>query len=658
MADSSLNGTTTAGTDRGQALAELNPKMARLGTWVFKIVMADVVEFQFPWKGSQILKTKLRVLLQTKDEGEYVMGLVKVNRDRAAELDSFKQKFTKGTMFRSVQIAFLNDEKSAYISAPRKMVIDLKRSKFAHLIQAVPNMPAKASPLAPIAELLDIKPSGNVHRFDVMGVAQMGPVRTANVKTVKTTIVDVKLVDGSKGKSGKVAEVSFSVFVPAGLSDALPDAMQQLVNAEGKVLSFFAMNASIKASTVEFSTSTEYYWEMSEGTKALQLQNMSAELQILAPADRETLNDTYTPSQARDFTQGNAALSGCALLDHMEGENKITAKDQLVQVNFAIIEPPEPGSSVQSKSGDRLWMKVKCQDFTGSTEQWLRERPALQLSGCATMEDFVQAHQDNNLSFPVLCSFRAHIQPSDSTKQSSDSQSHKSGDGGIVIVEATDQDLELKPNSSVEDLWQFVKQCAPRTDAIIPANLSQLRQSSHYAMQVDVSNVMRPCEKALVLVAATEKSKQSDIRDGVARIETPNVMDAMDALAAGSTEHQNRGTVSGHQKFTLVTMCPTNKTSEVAFMPPRTGEKSQVALCVVTQIMPKNFVVVQSVRLISHQEVNLVTKLMAKLQAAAWGVSYEGIDKRPHWGDPVTNPAHAAKKCRELGRYPTSKSLD
>ena len=649
MADSSLNGTTTAGIDRGQALAELNPKMARLGSWVFKIAMADVVEFQIPWKGAQILKSKLRVLLQTKDEGEYVMGLVKVNRDRAAEIESFKQKFTKGSVFRSEQIAFLNDEKSAYISAPRKMVIDLKRSKFTYIIHGFSDMPTKASPTAPIAELLQIKPSGNVHRFDVMGVAQMSTVRTANVKTVKTTIVDVKLVDGSKGKSGKAAEVSFTVFVPAGLSDELPDAMQQLVNAEGKVLTFFALNASIKASTVEFSTSAEYYWEVAEGTRASQLQNMSAELQGLASADRETLNDTYTPSQARDFTQGSAALSGCALLDHMEGENKNTAQGELLQVNFAIIEPPEPGSSVQTKSGDRLWMKVKCQDFTGSTEQWLRERPALELSGCATMEEFVQAHNANSISFPVLCSFRAHIQQSDSTKQSSDSQSQKSGDGGIVIVEATDQDLGLKPNSSVQDILEFVKQCAPRTDAIIPANLSQLRQSSHYAMQVEAANVMRPCEKALVLVVASEKSKQSDIREGVARIETPNVMDGMDALETGATERQ---------KYTLVTMCPTNKTSEVAFMPPRTGRKSQAALCVVTQIMPGNIVVVQSVLLVNDSDVNVVTKLMAKLQAASGGVSYEGTDKRPHWGDTSTNPAHVAKKCRELGRYPTSKSLD
>jgi len=168
-------------------------------------------------------------------------------------------------------------------------------------------------------------------------------------------------------------------------------------------------------------------------------------------------------------------------------------------------------------------------------------------------------------------------------------------------------------------------------------------------MQVEVSGVMRPCEKALVLVVATEKSKQSEIHGGVARIETANVMDGTDAEAAGTTERQ---------KYTLVTMCSTNKTSEVVFSPPRTGKKSQTALCVVTNIMPDNVVAVQSVQLINHDDVNTVTKLMAKLQAASCDVSYEGTDKRPHWGDPATNPAHNTKKCRVLGRYPTSKSLD
>jgi len=450
MADTKLLGTTTTGTDRGQALAELNPKMARLGSWVFRIVMADVVEFQFPWKGSQILKTKLRVVLQTKDEGEYLMGLVKVNREKANELEPFNKKYTKGSVFRSEQIAFLNEERSAYVSAPRKMVIDLRKSKFAFLIQGVTDMPTKASPPAPISQLLEIKPSGNVHRFDVMGMAQISPVRTANVKNVRTHIVDVTLIDGSKGKSGKASVVSFAVFVPAGPSDALPDTLQQLIDVSGQVLSFFAMNASIKASTVEFSTSSEYYWEVAEGTKADKIQSMSTQLQSLESTDRETLNDTYTPTQARDFTQGSAALSGCALLELMEGENKNAAKGQVVQVNFAIIEPPEHGSVVQTKTGERLWMKVKCQDFTGSTEIWLREKAALELSGCATMEEFVRAHNDNSISFPLLCSFRAHIQLADSSRQATFPE--QSGDGGIVIVEAEDQDLGLMPNSSVEDL--------------------------------------------------------------------------------------------------------------------------------------------------------------------------------------------------------------
>ena len=87
---------------------------------------------------------------------------------------------------------------------------------------------------------------------------------------------------------------------------------------------------------------------------------------------------------------------------------------------------------------------------------------------------------------------------------------------------------------------------------------------------------LRPCEKALVLVCATEKSKQTDVKENVARIETYNVTDAIDASTEGVLEPQ---------KYTLVTMCPTSMTSEVAFAPPRCGKnKTQTALCIVTAV--------------------------------------------------------------------------
>ena len=84
-------------------------------------------------------------------------------------------------------------------------------------------------------------------------------------------------------------------------------------------------------------------------------------------------------------------------------------------------------------------MKVATQDPTGRVELWMREKPALELSGCATKEDFVQAHEQGELAFPFMSSFRVHIQPqSFSNKgQASDvSQANAGGDASIVIVEA------------------------------------------------------------------------------------------------------------------------------------------------------------------------------------------------------------------------------
>ena len=177
----------------------------------------------------------------------------------------------------------------------------------------------------------------------------------------------------------------------------------------------------------------------------------------------------------------------------------------MLQVNFGIIEPPEPGSSVVTKAGKDLWMKVKTQDPTGTAELWLREKAALELNGWETMDAFVQAHNANAVTFPFLCSFRVHVQQPDAAKQIEDSQSYS--ECSLVIVEAHEQDMTCLPNKSVEQLWDFVKMCSPRSDGIIPASLAQLRQSAHYPLQVEVAGEMRPCEKALVLVCVPPKSQ-------------------------------------------------------------------------------------------------------------------------------------------------------
>ena len=109
-------------------------------------------------------------------------------------------------------------------------------------------------------------------------------------------------------------------------------------------------------------------------------------------AERETWNSAFTPNQSRDYSKGEATLTACVLLDQLQGQNATAAQDQVLQVNLGIIEPPESGSTVvtEASKNPRLWMKVKTQDPTGTVELWLREKAALELSKCATMDDFVQ----------------------------------------------------------------------------------------------------------------------------------------------------------------------------------------------------------------------------------------------------------------------------
>ena len=116
----------------------------------------------------------------------------------------------------------------------------------------------------------------------------------------------------------------------------------------------------------------------------------------------------------------------------------------------------------------------------------------------------------------------------------------------------------------------------------------------------------------------------------------------MDASGEGATEPQ---------KYTLVTMCSTSMTSEVAFAPPRSGKnKTQTALFIVTAVSAENTFVLQSVSLLNQDDAAHMRKLMLKLRKASAGVTYEGTSKRPRWNDAKKNPAHAVKKCKRRGR--------
>jgi hypothetical protein len=82
----------------------------------------------------------------------------------------------------------------------------------------------------------------------------------------------VTLIDGSTTADGKTAELTFAIFIPCKEAGKLPQGMETFMAVvdANEPISFFAMNAKRvpRAATMEITTSNEFFWIASKGSKA------------------------------------------------------------------------------------------------------------------------------------------------------------------------------------------------------------------------------------------------------------------------------------------------------------------------------------------------------------------------------------------------------
>ena len=164
---------------------------------------------------------------------------------------------------------------------------------------------------------------------------------------------------------------------------------------------------------MEITTSNEFFWIASKGSKADCLKSRSAELKSLTDDHKTKLTKSWEPNIAsnRDFAGELCAQSTCALLDAFGGQNASPAADKVFQLNFTEVQAPTSADEILTKDGSRLWMHVQVADFTGKVEVGLREKAALQLAGLDPADStskatFIALHKTDSLRFPMLSSIR------------------------------------------------------------------------------------------------------------------------------------------------------------------------------------------------------------------------------------------------------------
>jgi hypothetical protein len=323
------------------------------------------------------------------------------------------------------------------------------------------------------------------------------------------------------------------------------------------------------------------------------------------------------------------------------------AHDVVHQLNFVEVEAPQMGTNVWTQDKKRIWLaNVRINDLTGSCVVAMREKAVLQLAGLDPEDEqapkkFAEMMELGHVQFPLLCSIRINV-VARVNKDSSLSQGDGQGEINKVIVEAVEQDLAASPNSAYLELLAFVNQCPHEAEGIVPARLDAIKSTSHYPLQIDFGDIIRPCTKALVLIEITERTQSEKIGDNANRLITKNVKDILAPNAA--------------ETYNLLTMCDDNKLHTAILTLPRTGTRKQVAFAVVTGITTPGTFLVESVQSVAQWDVDATLRSFQKLLALGRQARPKGLTKRPTWSED-SNPVVAAKKCKILCAHPTDASL-
>ena len=637
------------------ALSQLNKSTCNFGSWVVKCAHAQICEYSYKWGGKDVTNKKLAVTLVSPDPGRYSLGVMKAFKRDFAELEAaLDSKWIAGTVWRMTKVVF-TDEKAAYIHAPYKLAIDMRKTKFAALLVEPLPLASVPEPPAEVKELVAIK-NLSTQAFDVTGLLSMSEVRRHITPRGLRAITDVTLIDGSLGDSGKVAEIRFTLYFPcASTTSDLPKALTDLQALCFSPVSFFGLQASNTSDGYRVSAREgETFWMPAEGSKAAILRERASDLQSQS-TQTLTKDAAWEPRVARDFLADAAQPMTVALLNAYVGQNATVVHDKVFQLNYVQVEAPASGNTVLTENGDRVWLSsVRVLDFSGSIELSVREKGAFQLAGlhCNTetreqsKDAFVTCHANGSLQFPVLSSIRVHFHVKKQTEP-------KLGETQlqIIVVEAEEQDLEQVPNMSSLNLVNLISECRPRTDGLVAAQLSEIQGSSHYAMEVHYDGNIRAADKALALVISVRQAQQEDMGDKVYRLITPGVLDALAVIDSGLHAEE----LPQHM---LIGMCVQSKLKDVLLDPPRSGKKRQAALVIITAVTGKREFMMEMVRLITEDELPAMATTMRKLQHLSARTKFNSSGAQPDWSTPDSGLMRLQqRKCRRLSLSPTDDGI-
>ena len=159
-------------------------------------------------------------------------------------------------------------------------------------------------------------------------------------------------------------------------------------------------------------------------------------------------------------------------------------------------------------NGEKLWLKVMCQDVSGRFEGRMGEKVALEVTGKTSKEDFIQGATDGESMFPTFVSCKVARKIKEGTANNEAGQKNSFVD--ITIVAACAQEPTMPRTTTVKQLVPVMRSLTTMSTATLAAALSMLRSTNAYPLSVqypvpDLDPQL--CHKVWILIRATKKSK-------------------------------------------------------------------------------------------------------------------------------------------------------
>lgn len=641
-------------------LGELNSRSAKLGCWDIGCFKPRIDEWS--WQDKTTHQTKQGaafrcLLVSMRNPSEYTTAQLNMRGNNKGTLEAAMQRFSANTAFRMSKVQFQSNAQQEYLHTPLKFVVQIQGSKFDPIMKKNADQIVQPEPSMTLSEIKELTKH---QRFDVTAlVTSVGEPKDVRQDRcpVDITIMDDSAIDYD------VQELKWTYWVNTKPNSQESATIDILRDCEGnnKPLSFFGFEGKKTERGFQVQNSKEFFVVEAVGSRAKKLAEVATTLKAAPHASRATIENLFAPNEGGNFEEVPGVQTFCQILKSMDSKTDIPTMDdmptvwQLVWTEVAW--PQGEHADLCTKDGERLFPETFLMDATGSGPRVrMTEESVLSLAQVATKQEFLDIHAAGKQTFPAMASLkivrRVNTKSSDSshfadTQSSESSQfAEKRTYVNFVVVQAVDQPLGEMPTKAVLELVPLMPQLNHDSACIIAAPLQLIKVSAHYAFQVRIPNgVVLPCQKILTVIKSTKASKLVNIGQGY-KIVTSDIEDFLASdvsqLAAESS-----------QKFTVSSTCTLDNLSSYRMDPPRGG--AQYALVTITG-KADDVYVVELVQLLSPADAVIAKNALLKLLSLAIEINTSKLKRSAPW-TAQDSPAKA-KKCKVLGRCPTSEPLD